>query len=417
MCDGGGDGGLALGSGWFPAGERDDEFRAHTGAAFGVDGPVVGFDGTFDDTETEASAFDFLRGVVLGDAVEAFEDEGEVFVGDADAVVADAEDGGVGGGGHADGDEEPGVSGVFFEGVLHKVEENLVPVEAIARELVVGGEIEMAAGLFAFKEGMEAFEDTVEAFAAGEMLVLEVGDGVGFGGFKFGNVEHVLDEVREAFAVLLHDGEGALDGGAVVDVAFEKIFEIAVDDGEGGAEFVGSIGDEIPPDLLGFLAAGLVADDEAELLGAVGKDADGRGIEDEIAFLRATTGVDGDDEFILMRAVLHGMGLREKGTDAGVRENLRETASGEIGRGAEDFAGPGVGIEDFAIGGEEEAGVAKTGVEGIHQRPALLWGKGVQRRDATAGAPEQVGEPDTEGGEQEGGPSAEAVCEVLHGEH
>jgi len=59
----------------------------------------VGFDGAFDERESEPGAFDLGLRMVFLDAVESLEDEGEVFGRNADAIVHDL-DGEVTGIGH-----------------------------------------------------------------------------------------------------------------------------------------------------------------------------------------------------------------------------------------------------------------------------------------------------------------------------
>lgn len=70
-------------------GQPHREGRFHTRCTGEIQRSAVGFDGAADDAEAEAGALD-LRAVMLVAAIEAFEDEGQVVCGDADAVVAHA---------------------------------------------------------------------------------------------------------------------------------------------------------------------------------------------------------------------------------------------------------------------------------------------------------------------------------------
>ena len=279
-------------------GETDGEGGFEAERAVDGDGAAVGFDGAADDGEAEAGAFDFLA-MVFGDAVEAFEDEGEVGAWDADAVVGDADDGGGTVADHGDGDFEIAWL-IFLEGVFDEIEEDLVPVEAVALDLVSAGgrELEAEAGAFFFDERGEAFDDVFGAFAAGEGSGAEAGDAFFADGFEFGEGEHVLDDAGDAFAVFLHRDEGFAGHGGVVDVAFEEVFEVAVDDGERGPQFVGGIGDEVLADLFGFVAIGFVADDDAEVSAwGVAGELDWGGGDDEEAFIGEVAADDGAAEF------------------------------------------------------------------------------------------------------------------------
>ena len=75
---------------WKRGGDFDGEDGFDAGGAAEVDGAAVGFDGAADDGEAEAGAFDGLAMVFVA-AEEAFEDEGDVVRGDADAVVAESQ--------------------------------------------------------------------------------------------------------------------------------------------------------------------------------------------------------------------------------------------------------------------------------------------------------------------------------------
>src|SRR5205085_1786588 len=84
-------------------GDGDVEAGAVAGLALDGDGALVFVDDCFDDGEAEAAAGGGA-GFGFGGAVEAFEEVGLVFGGDAGAVVADFEcdGGGVGVGGDVD---------------------------------------------------------------------------------------------------------------------------------------------------------------------------------------------------------------------------------------------------------------------------------------------------------------------------
>lgn len=157
------------------------EARVGAGVGGDLDGALVGFDGAFDDGESEAGAFDGVLGVVFGDAEEAAEDVREVGAADADAVVGDPDVEGVWLDGGADFDEEVGV-GVLFEGVFDEIKENLRPVEAVAEDGEgFGLDVEEEGGLFLGEEGFEAFFDIEDAVVEGEGFEVEE---EGFAGFE-----------------------------------------------------------------------------------------------------------------------------------------------------------------------------------------------------------------------------------------
>ena len=151
--------------------------------------------------------------------------------------------------------------GVLLEGVFHQIEEHLGPVEAVAHEDgVFIGQLDEDFGLLAADDGFEALEHVIDAGAQAEGFDLE---GSGFAGFQAGDDQHVLDDARDAVRVFAHHGEETPGDLRVLDhVVVEQVFQIAVDDGHGSAQFVGCVGHEVLADLLGLVFGGHVADDD-----------------------------------------------------------------------------------------------------------------------------------------------------------
>ena len=359
----------------------------------------MGFDGAADDGEAEAGAFDFLA-MVFGDAVEAFEDEGEVGAGDADAVVGDADDGGCVFAGHGDGDFEIAWL-IFLEGVFDEIEEDLVPVEAVAFDFVcaIWREVESEAGAFFFDERGETFDDVFGAFAAGERGGAEAGDAFFADGFEFGQGEHVLDDAGDAFAVFLHRDEGFPGHGGVVDVAFEEVFEVAVDDGERGPQFVGGIGDEVLADLFGFVAIGFVADDDAEVAaGGVAGELDWGGGDDEEAFIGEVAADDGAAEFFFCPFGSGGVEAADELEDAFVADEGGEGAAAEVAGDLEEVEGFVVGEGDVVLTVEKETGIAEAFEDAFEDAGAVgfaargSWGGAAAALQEAANAEEEAEE-------------------------
>ena len=225
--------------------------------------------------------------------------------------------------------------------------------------------------LLAADDGFEALEDVVDAGAEAEGLDLER---AGLAGFEAGDDQHVLDDAGDAVGVLAHHREEAPGDLRVLEhVVVEQVFEVAVDDGQRGAQFVGGVGDEVLADLLGLVLGGHVADDDTGGgVAAVGGGQAG-GIDDP--------GVDAAGFEIAARARPAGGGRRgldglagfeavEQGVgEAGVEEGLADRAVDEFAP-AEQVARGGVGEADVACGIDQQEGVA----EGVEQAVALVAG-------------------------------------------
>ena len=229
---------------WKRGGDFDGEDGFDAGGAAEVDGAAVGFDGAADDGEAEAGAFDGLAMVFVA-TEEAFEDEGDVVRGDADAVVAEGEGALVPGPAAREANGQ-GATGVFFDGVFEEVGENLVPIETITVERATGGwEIEIEVDLSIFEHGGEVVDGVLDATTDVEGFDVEGGADR----FQAGDGEHVLDDANEALTMFFHDGEAVTGGGGVVDETVLEGFDVALDDGQGGAKLMGGVGDEVFADL------------------------------------------------------------------------------------------------------------------------------------------------------------------------
>ena len=122
----------------------------------------------------------------------------------------------------------------------------MVPIETIAVEGASGGrEIEVEVDLAIFEHGGEVVDGILDATADVEGFDVEGGADC----FQAGDGEHVLDDANEALAMFFHHGEAVAGGGRIVDEAVLERFDVALDDGQGGAKFVGGIGDEVFADL------------------------------------------------------------------------------------------------------------------------------------------------------------------------
>lgn len=155
-------------------GNGDGEDGFPVGDAGDGDGAVVGFHGPFHDGEAQARSLDF-RGVVGFHPVEAVEEEGEAFRGDAYARVRDGDHAGFRrfGGCHSDGKAR---FRVLLEGVFHQVEQDLRPVEGVPVELPVRRNVHVQGGLFFLPDGVQAGEDII--YARGEVEPLFLQDGL-----------------------------------------------------------------------------------------------------------------------------------------------------------------------------------------------------------------------------------------------
>ena len=163
------------------AGEGDGEGGVLAGNGRCLDGALVGFDGSFDDGEPEASAFDFTLMMMLFDAVEAFEDEGKIGAGDAYSVVGDPEDNVaflVAAGADL---EFKRFGGVLFECVFNEIEEDLIPVKAITNQSKVFiSDFEADLGLLLVDNGFQPLDDILHAVKKAKGSEIERGLFAGF---------------------------------------------------------------------------------------------------------------------------------------------------------------------------------------------------------------------------------------------
>ena len=271
----------------------------------------------------------------------------------------------------ADLDAEAAV-GVLFESVFDEVEKHLGPVEAIAlHDEVRVWHGDGHFGVLVADDGFEPLEDVFDAGAEFKRFELE---GVCLAGFEAGNDEHVLDDAGDAVSVLAHDGEKPTGHFWLVDhVVVDEVFQIAVDDGERGAELVGRISDEVLADLFGLVLGGHVADHDTG--GGTAWAVKLSGVDDpsvdatvfEVATWRCLLG---EDDAGLSRFT-GGEALEEGVCEAGVEEGFTNGAVAELTL-AEEGAGCLVCEADICLGVHEEEGVAEGVEEEIPFIPRLF---------------------------------------------
>ena len=161
-----------------------------------------------------------------------------------------------------------------------------------------------------------------------------------------------------------------MDGVRVDDVAFDEIFQVAVDDRQRGAEFVGGIGDKVFAHLFGEVLGSDVANDDAgDLFGSV--FIEGGGVDEPGGFASFFGHAEGggllgdDDPFNHFAA--SGEGLFDHHNEPFVEEDLfdisleNQTARDQLGGGP-------IGEEDLAFAIDQKKGVA----EGVQKLVLLL---------------------------------------------
>ena len=238
----------------------DGEGGFLVGNAGDGDGSVMGFHGSFDDGEAQSRSLDF-RGVMGFHPVETVEEEGEAFRGNAHARVRHGDDAGVRreGGGHGDGKVR---LRVLLEGVFHQVEQDLRPVEGVSVQFPFRGDVHVQGGLLFLPDGVQPGEDVVRAGGEAEPLLFQ--DGL-VAGFQLGDHEHVFNDVHEPLAVLVHDADEFAGQGRsfLHELVFHQVFQVSHNDGERRAQFVGGVGHEVPPHLVGEVVLRDVAQQDA----------------------------------------------------------------------------------------------------------------------------------------------------------
>ena len=64
--------------------------------------------------------------------------------------------------------------------------------------------------------------------------------------------------------MFLHGQQRALNHEGVIDHAFDEVFEVSVNDGERGPQFMTGVSDKVFANLFGFALLGFVADEDAQ---------------------------------------------------------------------------------------------------------------------------------------------------------
>lgn len=204
-----------------------------TGAGFGLDGDpaAMGFDDGLDEAESEAEA---ALGTAFVTAIEAVPDTVVLGLGDADPVVADADEGAIGSGfgGEADGATDGGV----LEGVVEKVGEDLADAVGIDGGRAGIGKFGSDLDLFFFGDEFVEFDDFPEELAEVHRLEVESHHA----GFGLGDVHEGIEDAEDAFGFLDAIGEGVMGllGGSA---GLEGEFGGAAESGERGPEIVGGV--------------------------------------------------------------------------------------------------------------------------------------------------------------------------------
>lgn len=324
-------------------GEGEAEGGALAGIAFGPDFAAMGLDDVLHDGEAETGAALFAgsRGI---HAVEAFEDAVQGFAGDAGSVVGDPEfgAGGTGIGLGANGDAAAGAA--VLDGVVDEVEKDLLKaVEVHAEGKVFRDDIDEL-DLAVSGAGREVFEDAGDEGM--EFAGLTVHDDLA--GFELGDGEEILDEEGEAVGVFFDGLEEAEGDFGIVSGAVDEGFDVAFDEGEGGAEFVGDIGDELAAGAFEFLEAGDVVEDEDDEAMARVAVAGGGGVDLEDAGMGAV-----EFEFVAEGLAFEAGALGEF-LEFMAAEGLDEGAAAHVVGKGEDLLEGTVDPLDTGVGAEDE---------------------------------------------------------------
>jgi hypothetical protein len=202
--------------------------------------------------------------------------------------------------------------------------------------------------------------------------------------------------------VFLHRDEGFSGHGGVVDVAFEEVFEVAVDDGEWGSQFVGGIGDEVLADLFGFVAIGFVADDDAEVAawGVAGELDWGCG-DDEEAFIGEVAADDGAAEFFFCPFGTGGVEAADELEDAFVADEGGEGAAAEVAGDAEEVESFVVSEGDVVVAVEEETGIAEAFEDAFEDAGAVGFAARGRRLGGAAAALLEAADAEAEAEDEE----------------
>lgn len=325
----------------------------------------MGFDRTADDGEAETGAFDGLP-VVLVPAEEALKDEGNVVGGNADAVVTDGENALVLYPAPSESEGEVAAR-IFFDGVFEQIGEDLVPVEAVAIEgAAVWREGEFKVNGAPFEHGGKVVDGVLDAGADIEGFDVEIGAG----GLESGNGEHVLDDADEAVAVLVHDGEAVAGGGGLVDKTILQGLDVALNDGEGGAQFVRGVGDEVFADLLGEHLLGDVVNHEPSTAFGLGRERGG--LDQKMAADGAAAAVAGEEADLADAAAAFTEGEANGLDDLVIVNFIQERAEALDGGPTKELGDGLVGEADVKISIDDEYALPDLAQERLEQASQVL---------------------------------------------
>ena len=223
----------------------------------------------------------------------------------------------------------------IFDGVIYQVAQDLFEPVGVSVDGQVGGlvdELHVLGG----RAGFEVLQDLVDDGAEGDRLEVEFDAA----GFQFGDGEQVLDEQLEPFGVAV-DGLQELSGDlGVVLGAVEQGFDVAFDEGQGGAEFVADVGDEFLAGVLELLEAGQIVEDQDGAMPLAVAVEDGGGVDLQPALAQA-----GELQFVAQHLFLRVEGFDQLGQLVQA-QGLHEGPAADVNGDAEEAGKGAVGELD-----------------------------------------------------------------------
>lgn len=183
--------------------------------------------------------------MVPAPTVEALKDEWNLVRRNAHPIVRDGE-GALGGTPLAGDTNDQPRRWILFDGVFDQVREELVPIKAVAIDDPAAlREIDDDLCIPPFEDGCEAINRILNTIPHGKWLHIEDTAGA----FESGNREHVINNADDALPVLFHDAQAFGDElGVSADFTPQRL-DVAQNEGEWRAQFVGGVGHEVFADL------------------------------------------------------------------------------------------------------------------------------------------------------------------------
>src|ERR1019366_2456211 len=393
-------------------GEGEEESAAVVEFAFGADGAAVGEHDVLGDGEAESGAAGFA-GAGLVDAVKALEEARKMLGRNAGAEILNIKfnpefDAAFGG---TRAEQNTSARAAVLHGVVDKIRKDLVDGFAVGSH---GGQGFDGAVIFVGLDDLQLHSLTAGDLAETLFGIVEELDGgngfsieAGLAGFDAGQSQQVFGEARHAGGVLADDFEELAVGAGIFRAEVEECFGVSLNGGQGRAEFVGDVGDEIAAGFFHALGFGEIAEhgDSTAIGEGRGGDVDGGGeagvlgneaIHGLIGPLHEAVRTDGDD------GILHA-----------VEQSFELALAGTHGsEAAFDLSG---GLVD---GGGDAANFIEGTVFDASTEVALLDAdRDVDDVLEAAGGPDGCGGGDEQGEEQSdgGSPNQAAVDLRLHG--